>query len=229
MGNKVPWKTGMLIYLPVTLRTLISLQKEAVLSPCNFATAYLTGCILNFYLPYFATPWMEDPFATSQYWKKEVEWGWRSLSEEAGWGLKSVLRPERQTKLFTLIPEVQCFPASLAGCSETWQLKLARNGIYAVQLVCTQREKPSTNPSFGDGLSEYGSSFEQQAHSERFGPLSYRERTQEIPVSLRFCAAMDWASFLELSEFAGELRTWWSSHSVKTSERRKGVIRYFIS
>ena len=49
MGNKVPWKTGMLIYLPVTSRPLISLQKEAVSSPCNFATAHLTACILNFY------------------------------------------------------------------------------------------------------------------------------------------------------------------------------------
>ena len=29
MGNKVPWKTGMLMYLPVTLRPLIALQKEA--------------------------------------------------------------------------------------------------------------------------------------------------------------------------------------------------------
>ena len=51
MGNKVPWKTGMLIYLPVTLRPLISLQKEAVVSPCNFATAHLTARILKFYLP----------------------------------------------------------------------------------------------------------------------------------------------------------------------------------
>ena len=51
MGNKVPWKTGVLIYLPVTSRPLISLQKEAALSPCNFATAHLTACILNFYLP----------------------------------------------------------------------------------------------------------------------------------------------------------------------------------
>ena len=38
MGSKVRWKIGMLIYLPVTSRPLISLQKEAVLSPCNFAT-----------------------------------------------------------------------------------------------------------------------------------------------------------------------------------------------
>ena len=51
MGNKVPWKTGVLIYLHVTSRPLISLQKEAVLSPCNFATTHLTACILNFYLP----------------------------------------------------------------------------------------------------------------------------------------------------------------------------------
>ena len=56
MGNKVPWKTGMLVYLPVTSRPLISLQKEAVLSPCNFATAHLTACILNFYLPWTSRP-----------------------------------------------------------------------------------------------------------------------------------------------------------------------------
>ena len=47
MGNKVPWKIGMLIYLPVTSRAPVSLQKEAVLSPCNFATA----CILKMFLP----------------------------------------------------------------------------------------------------------------------------------------------------------------------------------
>ena len=51
MGNKVPWKTGVPIYLPVTSRPLISLQKEAVLHPCNFATTHLTARILNFYLP----------------------------------------------------------------------------------------------------------------------------------------------------------------------------------
>ena len=43
MGNKVPWKTGMLIYLSVTSRPLISLQKEAVSSPCNLAIAHLTA------------------------------------------------------------------------------------------------------------------------------------------------------------------------------------------
>ena len=32
MGNKDPWKTGMLMYLPVTSRPLIFLQKEAILS-----------------------------------------------------------------------------------------------------------------------------------------------------------------------------------------------------
>ena len=51
MGNKVPWKIGVLIYLPVTSRPLISLQKEAVLSAYNFATTHLAACILNFYLP----------------------------------------------------------------------------------------------------------------------------------------------------------------------------------
>ena len=51
IGNKVPWKTGVLIYLHVASRPLISLQKEAVLSPCNFATTHLTACILSFYLP----------------------------------------------------------------------------------------------------------------------------------------------------------------------------------
>ena len=51
MGDKVPWKTGMLIYLPVTSRPHISLQKEAVLSPCNFATSHLAAFILDFYLP----------------------------------------------------------------------------------------------------------------------------------------------------------------------------------
>ena len=51
MGNKVPWKIGVLIYLPVTSRPLISLQKEACSSPRNFATTLLTACILNFYLP----------------------------------------------------------------------------------------------------------------------------------------------------------------------------------
>ena len=46
MGNKVSW----------TSRPLISLQKEAVLSPCNFATAHLTACILNCYLPLTSRP-----------------------------------------------------------------------------------------------------------------------------------------------------------------------------
>ena len=51
MGDKVPWKIWMLIYLPATSRLLISLQKETVLSPYNFATAHLTVCILKSYLP----------------------------------------------------------------------------------------------------------------------------------------------------------------------------------
>ena len=36
MGHKVPWIIGMLICHHVTSRPLIVLQKEAVLSPCNF-------------------------------------------------------------------------------------------------------------------------------------------------------------------------------------------------
>ena len=48
MGKKVPRKTGMLVYLPVTSRPFISVQKEAVLAPCIFATTLLTACILKF-------------------------------------------------------------------------------------------------------------------------------------------------------------------------------------
>ena len=71
-GNKVPWKTGMLIYLPVTSRPLISPQKEAVLSPCNFATTRLTACILNFLSPLnVATHETEDPFAAPQKRRKK--------------------------------------------------------------------------------------------------------------------------------------------------------------
>ena len=68
MGNKVPWTTGMLIYLPVTSRPLIFLQKEAIWSPCNFATTHLKACILNFDLPSnFATHETEDPFASPHF------------------------------------------------------------------------------------------------------------------------------------------------------------------
>ena len=66
IGNKVPWKIGMLIYLPVTSRPLISLQKEAILSPCNFATTHLTACILILNPLNFVTHETEDPFATPQ-------------------------------------------------------------------------------------------------------------------------------------------------------------------
>ena len=67
MGHKVPWKTGMLICHLVTSRPLIFTQKEAVLSPCNFATARLTASILHFYLPLTSQPHeMEDPFAMPQ-------------------------------------------------------------------------------------------------------------------------------------------------------------------
>ena len=43
MGHKVAWKTGMLVCHPVTSRPLMFPQKEAVLSPCNFAITYLTA------------------------------------------------------------------------------------------------------------------------------------------------------------------------------------------
>ena len=79
MGNKVPWKTGMLIYLPVTSRPLISPQKEAVLSPCNFATTHLTACILNFYLPSTSRPMKrrtisQCPIIGCTYFK-HIRWG----------------------------------------------------------------------------------------------------------------------------------------------------------
>ena len=37
VGRRVPWKTGMLLCHLATSRPLIFQQKEAVLSPCNFA------------------------------------------------------------------------------------------------------------------------------------------------------------------------------------------------
>ena len=71
MSNKVPWKTRMLICLPVTSRPLVFQQKEAVLSPCNFATILLTAFILDFYLPWTSRPReMEDPFTTPH----EIVW-----------------------------------------------------------------------------------------------------------------------------------------------------------
>ena len=51
MGNKAPWKTGMLINLPVTFATTHFPAERSILSPCNFATTHLTACILNCYLP----------------------------------------------------------------------------------------------------------------------------------------------------------------------------------
>ena len=56
MGNQVPWKIGILVYLPVTSRSIHFQQKEALLSPCNFATAHLTACILNLYRPLTSRP-----------------------------------------------------------------------------------------------------------------------------------------------------------------------------
>ena len=67
MGNKVPWKTGMLIYLLVTSRPLISCRKNqfyhlvSVLRPPNLSAMHSVIFIsqLN-----FATHETEDPFAT---------------------------------------------------------------------------------------------------------------------------------------------------------------------
>ena len=63
MGNKAPWKIGMLIYFPVTSQPLIALHKEAVLSPCNFATTRFTACILNFHLPRTPRPMKQRTLA----------------------------------------------------------------------------------------------------------------------------------------------------------------------
>ena len=56
MGNKAPWKTGMLIYDPVTLRPLIFLQKEAFLSPCNFANRPFGSLHSFFFLSLTSAP-----------------------------------------------------------------------------------------------------------------------------------------------------------------------------
>ena len=50
MGQKVPWKLGMLIYFPVASEPLIFWEKESVLSLRYFATIHLTACILNAFL-----------------------------------------------------------------------------------------------------------------------------------------------------------------------------------
>ena len=56
MGNKVPWKTGMLIYLPVISRPLISCRKNQFYLPVTSRPAILTASILNFYLPSTSRP-----------------------------------------------------------------------------------------------------------------------------------------------------------------------------
>ena len=48
--QKVSSKTGILICLRVTLCPLTLLHKEAVASPCNFATTLLTACIFYIYI-----------------------------------------------------------------------------------------------------------------------------------------------------------------------------------
>ena len=52
MDSKVPWKTGVLIYLPVFSQPLVFLAERS----SNFATTHLTVCILDFYLPCTSRP-----------------------------------------------------------------------------------------------------------------------------------------------------------------------------
>ena len=70
MGRRVPWKIGVLICHPVTSRSPIFPQKEALLTPCNFATTHLTASILNCYLP--------DSFAAPQKCRNRLRAGVRS-------------------------------------------------------------------------------------------------------------------------------------------------------
>ena len=49
MGHKVSWKIGLLICYLVTSRLLNFLQKDANLSPCNFAATHLTASLLSIY------------------------------------------------------------------------------------------------------------------------------------------------------------------------------------
>ena len=72
----------MLICRPVSSRPFIVLQKEAISSPCNFATGHLTAFILHFHLPLTLRPMkMEDPFATSQICYGIVLLVWRGACE----------------------------------------------------------------------------------------------------------------------------------------------------
>ena len=87
MGNIVPWETGMLIYLPATSRPLISLQKEAVLSPCNFATSHLTAFILDFYLPLTSRPMKRRPFRNAPTIEK-----WISRCRIENWRFQSPMK-----------------------------------------------------------------------------------------------------------------------------------------
>ena len=68
MDHEVPWKTGRMMCHLVTSRPLIFLQKEAILSPCIFATHE-----------------MEHPFATA-YREKICEFASERFSQQ--WMLK---------------------------------------------------------------------------------------------------------------------------------------------
>ena len=101
MGNKVPWKTGVPIYLPVTSRPLISLQKEAVLHPCNFATTHLTARILNFYLP-----WTSRPMKRRTLSQRPIKKSYRSYFRRAQ--IRWVIWPSSKYWFFLALSSVGC-------------------------------------------------------------------------------------------------------------------------
>ena len=77
MGLKDPWKIGVLLCHLVTSRPLIFLQKEAVLSPCDFATTHSRAFILHFsetpvcsYFWFFALFWR----VWSKFWLSVRSW-----------------------------------------------------------------------------------------------------------------------------------------------------------
>ena len=76
----------MLISLSVTSRGLISLQNEAVLSPCNFATTHSTACILNFYPLKLRDPWNGGPFCNAPFSTENSLGVWLSI---LAWKLQS--------------------------------------------------------------------------------------------------------------------------------------------
>ena len=56
IGHKVPWEIGILICHPVTSKAARFPAGRSSLSPCIFATAHLTACVLNLCLPLTSQP-----------------------------------------------------------------------------------------------------------------------------------------------------------------------------